>query len=160
MWLALRVAIERPSVLLVSMASLISCGLTSAAAEVRLRPDAPETYVVRSGDTLWGIAGRFLHDPWLWPEVWQGNPDVADPNRIYPGDRLVLDLSNAASPKVRYASAGMRVVKLSLRVRVTALDAAIPIGAVAPFLSRPPVHKANRGYLSSSPRESANPVDK
>jgi hypothetical protein len=160
MWLASRFAIERPSVLLAALLVVICSVRPGAAADVMLRPDAPETYVVRSGDTLWSIAGRFLHDPWLWPEVWQGNPSVADPNRIYPGDRLVLDLSDAAAPKVRYASAGMRVVKLSPRVRVTALDSAIPtipIGAVAPFLSRPWVADSkaldDAPYVVGFPRE-------
>jgi len=109
-------------------------------AQVVLQPNAPETYSVRPGDTLWGIAGRFLRDPWRWPEVWEANPEVSNPDRIFPGERLLLDTSRAGAPRIRRATGGMRVVKLSPRVRVTELDAAIPtipIGAVAPFLSRP-----------------------
>ncbi|MBK1703122.1 LysM peptidoglycan-binding domain-containing protein [Halochromatium glycolicum] len=129
-------------------------------AQVQLQPDAPEAYVVRPGDTLWEIAGRFLRAPWRWPEVWRGNPEISDPNRIYPGDRLVLDLSDAGAPRVRYATDGMRVVKLSPRVRVTELDAAIPtvpIGTVAPFLSRPWVADSRElddaPYVVGFPRE-------
>ncbi|MBK5931259.1 LysM peptidoglycan-binding domain-containing protein [Halochromatium salexigens] len=114
----------------------------AASAPVALQPNAPEVYQVRPGDSLWGIAGRFLRDPWRWPEIWEGNPEVADPNLIYPGDRLLLDTSRPSRPRVRHATAasdGMRVMKLSPRVRITTLDAAvptIPIDAIEPFLSR------------------------
>ncbi|MCF7996936.1 MAG: LysM peptidoglycan-binding domain-containing protein, partial [Chromatiaceae bacterium] len=129
-------------------------------AQVALQPNAPDVYTVRAGDTLWGIAGRFLRDPWRWPEVWEGNPEVADPNRIFPGERLVLDTSNAQAPRVRAAASGLRVVKLSPRVRVSELDAAIPtipIGTVAPFLSRPWVTDSRElddaPYVVGFPRE-------
>lgn len=115
------------------------------AAQVALAPNAPQTYVVQSGDTLWGIAGRFLRDPWRWRDVWQANPGVSNPNRIYPGDVLEL-VYEGGSPRIRTArGGGMRTVKLSPRVRVTELDRAIPtipVNAVAPFLSRPVVTEA------------------
>jgi hypothetical protein len=108
------------------------------AEEVALNPNRPETYVVRPGDNLWDIAGRFLRNPWDWPRVWKANPGVANPNRIYPGDTLRLTVSGGRA-QVRSVG-GKRVVKLSPRVRVQALDAAvptIPIGVIGPFLSQP-----------------------
>ena len=60
------------------------------ATAVETRGSHPETYVVVRGDTLWDIAGRFLGKPWLWPEIWQANPQVQNPHLIFPGDVLSL----------------------------------------------------------------------
>ncbi|WP_123770415.1 LysM peptidoglycan-binding domain-containing protein [Vulcaniibacterium tengchongense] len=69
-------------------AALFTIATYGIAAE--LRGDHPDTYVVKRGDTLWDIAGRFLKKPWLWPEIWQANPQVKNPHLIYPGDVLSL----------------------------------------------------------------------
>src|SRR5678816_4484726 len=68
--------------------ALLTVATYAAAAE--MRGDHPDTYVVQRGDTLWDIAGRFLKRPWLWPEIWQANPQVRNPHLIYPGDVLSL----------------------------------------------------------------------
>lgn len=60
------------------------------ATAVEVNGGHPETYVVRKGDTLWDISARFLKKPWLWPEIWQANPQVKNPHLIYPGDVLSL----------------------------------------------------------------------
>ncbi len=50
------------------------------------RSDAPSRYIVKRGDTLWGIANKFLQNPARWREIWHANPRVSNPHLIYPGD--------------------------------------------------------------------------
>ncbi len=126
---------------ILAVGALLSLSFAVIAAD--LRDDAPETYVVAPGDTLWSIAGRFLEDPWRWGEVWRGN-DVGDPNLIYPGDVLRLS-TDGGRPSIGVDraggySGGLRVVKLSPKVRASSLANAvptIPIASIAPFLTQP-----------------------
>ncbi len=109
----------------------------STAAPV-VNASAPKHYVVKRGDTLWGIASMYLRDPWLWPEVWIINPQVPNPHLIYPGDTLSLAFSADGRPEVRLEQAGE--VRLDPRLRSTALDTAIPTipySAIQGFLSHP-----------------------
>ena len=98
------------------------------AAAVELREDHPDTYVVQKGDTLWDIAARFLNEPWLWPEIWQANPQVENPHLIYPGDVLSLAYLGDGRPSL--------TVKMSPQIRRSgdkAIDA-VPLSEIEPFL--------------------------
>ena len=74
---------------LVTFVSLALVDSAIAATDI-LRPDHPDRYDVKDGDTLWDIATMFLKDAWRWPEIWQVNPDIDDPHLIYPGDVILL----------------------------------------------------------------------
>lgn len=53
-----------------------------------LAQEKPITYLVKKGDTLWGISERFIKDPFYWPSLWANNPDITNPHFIYPGQKL------------------------------------------------------------------------
>jgi len=48
------------------------------------------TYVIKQGDTLWGVSERFIKDPYYWPDLWANNPDIRNPHFIYPGQKLLI----------------------------------------------------------------------
>ncbi len=73
-----------------TVAAVALLTVTTYAVAVEMNDAHPDTYVVRKGDTLWDISARFLKKPWLWPEIWQANPQVKNPHLIYPGDVLSL----------------------------------------------------------------------
>ncbi len=102
---------------------------------VPLASGHPDEYVVQRGDTLWDIAGKFLQDPWYWPEVWYVNPQVENPHLIYPGDVLALVMIDG-QPRITLRGSAYR---LSPQARATPLNAAvnsIPYEQIASFLSR------------------------
>ena len=108
-----------------------------------INPGAPMRYTVKRGDTLWGISTMYLRNPWLWPEIWYVNPQVANPHRIYPGDVLVLAYGANGQPEIHVERGD--AVRLEPRLRGTPLDGAIPTipySAVAAFLSRPTIVSA------------------
>ncbi len=132
-----------------------------------LAPDAPNDYTVVKGDTLWGIAGRFLKDPWKWPQIWQMNRDqIKDPHWIYPGNVIHLDRTGDSPRLTMGAGAGgstgpsggteaeatANVVKLDPRTRVENLESAVPSipgNAIGPFLSQPLI--VEEGGLDNAP---------
>jgi LysM repeat protein len=101
--------------------------LTVYAATVEWADQHPDRYIVRKGDTLWDISARFLKKPWLWPEIWQDNPQVRNPHLIYPGDELVL-----SGGHVMHGEGS-----IGPHARVTSLEDAvkpIPLSALKQFL--------------------------
>ena len=124
-----------------------------------LAPDAPDSYVVKTHDTLWDISKLFLKSPWRWPELWGMNKEqIANPNLIYPGQTLVLIKSGGkAQLKVAEApdavSSGLPTVKLSPQVRSGPAEdssiAAVPLNLIEPFLNEAVVFNTNE--LAAAP---------
>ncbi len=140
--------------LVVSLALLLA--MPALADTLKLQDNAPDTYVVVKGDTLWDISGKFLKDPWRWPQIWNLNrAEIKNPHWIYPGDMIVLDRSGKA-PRlslVKGGKNGMQTVRLSPGVRASDIDSgaipAIPIRVIHPFLSQPRV--VPKGAFDNAP---------
>ena len=112
----------------------------SGVALSELAPNAPDSYVVKRGDTLWDISKLFLRSPWRWPELWGMNLEqIRNPHLIYPGQTLVLEKSGG---RARLSVAGSQpgdTVKLSPRVRDTGPSTgpitAVPLRFIEGFLN-------------------------
>jgi len=137
---------------IISLFLLLAPTAAALAADAsELKETAPDRYIVVKGDTLWSISGRYLKEPWRWPDLWKMNKDqVKNPNRIYPGDVLVLERSGG---EATLQVAQLETVKLSPKVRVERLqEQAVPSispSAIEPFLSKPLVVGQNE--LDSAP---------
>jgi hypothetical protein len=124
-----------------------------------LAPNAPDSYSVKRGDTLWSISGLFLKSPWRWPELWGMNlQDIRNPHRIYPGQQLYLEKSNGrATLRTRQAAADgppTETVRVSPHTRFESLaDASIPTlapNAIEPFLAEPMI--VDEATFATAPR--------
>ena len=121
-----------------------------------LAPDAPESYTVKRGDTLWALSSMYLTSPWRWPELWGMNKQqIANPHLIYPGQELRLVKENG---RARLEIAGGSGVsgegKLQPAIRDMGTERAairsIPMNLIQPFLSQPLVLEPSA--LDNAPR--------
>ena len=129
-----------------------------------LAPNAPSSYKVKRGDTLWAISGIFLKSPWRWPELWGMNlDDIKNPHLIFPGQELFLDTSNGrARLTTRRPDGAPTEIRVSPRVRSESLsDSAIPavsMQAIESFLAEPMI--VDEATFSRAPRIVAAPENR
>ncbi|MGB4066134.1 MAG: LysM peptidoglycan-binding domain-containing protein [Azonexus sp.] len=119
----------------------VTAACASAAEPLTLVDNPPDRHIVVKGDTLWGISGKFLKQPWRWPEIWQMNKEeIKNPHWIYPGDIILLDTSSG-SPRLKMAK---RVTgqdgKVQPMIHSTPGELvipSIPSNIIEPFISQP-----------------------
>lgn len=113
-----------------------------------LAPNAPDTYTVKRGDTLWGISGMYLLRPYRWPELWGMNLQaIPNPHLIFPGQTLYLDKSGGYARLRTSAPGTSETVRVSPRTRSDSLlSTALPTlkpHLIEPFLVEPVVVDAS-----------------
>lgn len=120
-----------------------------------LAPDAPDSYTVKKGDTLWDISKLFLKSPWRWPELWGMNLDqIRNPHLIYPGQMLFLDKSGGRARLSLARPVEGPNDRLSPRIRSEPMigDAisSVPMHLIGPFLNDAVVFETDA--LNQAPR--------
>lgn len=115
---------------------LVSGCFVAQADVLKIRDDAPQNYVVKKGDTLWDISALFLNEPWLWPQLWQMNPQIDNPHLIYPGDTLTLTYDAQGRPRLIVNENVKRLSPVS-RKTMKGGDAisTLPLSMIRPYLT-------------------------
>jgi len=119
--------------------SLFVCSFISQADQLKINDDAPKTYVVVKGDTLWDISTIFLEQPWLWPKLWRLNPEINNPHLIYPGDIITLVFNEKGEPMLVLEPVKVKAsYKWSPKIRQKNKDSMairlLPLEVIAPFI--------------------------
>lgn len=132
-------------------------GPASLSSKCNFLPDAPDKHVVVKGDTLWGISGKFLQNPWCWPEVWGMNKDeIRNPHWIYPNQIVYFDRVNGRLRLGNMITEGASgVTKLSPQTRTLGANdgvaiSAIPNNLIEPYLSQPLI--IDKDEFANTPR--------
>ena len=116
----------------------VTAACAFAAEPLKLVDNPPDRHIVVPGDTLWGISGKFLKQPWRWPEVWRMNQaEIKNPHLIYPGDIVLLD-HFGGNPRLKIAKPMNN--KLQPKIYSEAVQQAIPSippNIIEPYISQP-----------------------
>ncbi|MDM1032649.1 LysM peptidoglycan-binding domain-containing protein [Neisseria meningitidis] len=127
------------------------------AANLEVRPNAPERYTVKQGDTLWGISGKYLYSPWQWGRLWDANRDqIHNPDLIYPDQVLVLRHVDGEPRLGLEQTDGIPVVKMSPDKEVSGYGIpAIDVNFYRSFMRHPQI--VSRKETAAAPRLLSGP---
>ena len=116
----------------------VTAACAIAAEPLALVDNPPDRHIVVPGDTLWGISGKFLKQPWRWPEVWRMNKaDIKNPHLIYPGDIILLD-HFGGNPRLKIAKpVNNRLQPKIYSAAVQQEIPSIPPNVIEPYISQP-----------------------
>lgn len=103
---------------LAAATALISLSVAALPAFAGKRSE-PTVYVVKKGDTLWGLSDRFMKDPYYWPDLWARNPGkVGNPHFIFPGQRLKIYPDRIEVEEVKNAAPASAAVEKSAEAAI------------------------------------------
>lgn len=127
------------------------------AANLEVRPNAPERYTVKQGDTLWGISGKYLYSPWQWSRLWDANRDqIHNPDLVYPDQVLVLRHVDGEPRLGLEQTDGIPVVKMSPDKEVSGYGIpAIDVNFYRIFMRHPQI--VSRKETAAAPRLLSGP---
>lgn len=116
----------------------VTAACAFAAEPLKLVDNPPDRHIVVPGDTLWGISGKFLKQPWRWPEIWHMNKaEIKNPHLIYPGDIILLEFF-AGNPRLKIAKPFNNKLQPKIYSEAVKLEIpSIPSNVIEAYVSRP-----------------------
>ena len=131
---------------------ILLASLTALAPATAQQSDAPRTYTVREGDTLWAIAERLLKDPFRWADLHKKNAEkIRDPHWIYPGQVIdLVDLFGAALDSTAVDTATVPANEPSIFAVRRAAPARVAVSAPVEAAASPRLSRA-LGEFAAAP---------
>jgi len=105
-------------------------------------------YTVTRGDTLWDISGKELKDSFLWPKIWQENPEIKNPDVLYPGQKIRIPLYLMQKEKPDELAAEPAGPQEQIKAAKVEKKAAPPPGKVHPLIEK--TLFMSSGYISDA----------
>jgi len=137
-------------------ASADELALPDQAVNSNIRPNLPQPYIVKKGDTLWDIANYFFKNPKKWLNIWERNLNISNPDLIYPGNKIWFDVK-------KKKTGGLATVRPHPSVRIKPVDrleASIDPSLLITALKRQdfisPEAVQGVGYILDSPDDRIN----
>ncbi|MBI5560082.1 MAG: LysM peptidoglycan-binding domain-containing protein [Deltaproteobacteria bacterium] len=122
---------------------LLALGSSAAGEEKAGEEKDVQYHTVESGDTLWDISGKYLKDPFKWPGLWKNNPQIKNPDLIYPGDIVRITPEG-----IEVFREGLPVTKLPPEAEEEGEVPVLPVvkleGESAGKAEKPPVEKGEK----------------
>lgn len=128
------------------------------AEEATQAEEEERTHIIKKGDTLWDISGEYLKNPFLWPNIWEKNKYIKNPDLIYPDHRLIIPSIILPAPVTSELESPLAVAEGTIQAPPSVQAPDIPpapesdVSAQAPLSPPSPPVAVSRGANESYSR--------
>lgn len=121
-----------------------------------IKPNLPQPYIVKKGDTLWDIANYFFKNPMKWMHIWEHNLYITNPDLIYPGNKIWFNEAKAKSGGLTTVRPHPEVHTMPAQRLEPAIDPSLLLTALARQDFIQPGKVKGIGYILDSPDDRIN----
>jgi hypothetical protein len=124
--------------------------------EADIKPNLPQPYIVKEGDTLWDIANYFFKNPHKWLKIWERNLYITNPDLIYPGNEIWFNVKQKKSGGLTKVHPQPKVINKPVERLEKPVDTSRFLGALARQGFLQPEAYEGVGYILDSRDERIN----
>jgi hypothetical protein len=133
-----------------------SLAVPQEVSEADIKPDLPQPYIVKKGDTLWDIANYFFKNPHKWLKIWERNLYITNPDLIYPGNEIWFSVKQKKSGGLTKVHPQPKVINKPAERLEKPIDTSRFLGALARQGFLQPKAYEGVGYILDSKDERLN----